>query len=171
MKTVKEENKFEKEQYLRAIEFISKIKLPLNISRTNYIRNCLNDNVITFNDIPADILENYKQNVNFNGDAITNAINQFTSLNLQYDITKSFDENISNYYVNHTNCFVYLNLQVLYIKNSINYSLFRLRKLSEIEDFNNIKEYSYPKNNYILGRANLPNNPVFLLFFIANNSN
>ena len=52
-----------KEKYLTAIEFISKIKLPLNISRTNYIRNMLNENVITFDDIPAEILENYKINI------------------------------------------------------------------------------------------------------------
>ena len=44
----------------KAIEFISKIDLPLNISRTNYIRNMLNCEVITLDDIPKEILENYK---------------------------------------------------------------------------------------------------------------
>ena len=60
MGNTENKNKSQREQ---AIEFISKIKLPLNISRTNYITSMLNNDVITYDDIPADILENYKQNI------------------------------------------------------------------------------------------------------------
>ena len=60
MEKTENKNKSQREQ---AIEFISKIELPLNVSRTNYIRNMLNGNVITYDDIPAEILENYKFNI------------------------------------------------------------------------------------------------------------
>jgi len=63
MKENKKDRNSQNEKYLTAIEFISKIQLPLNISRTNYITNMLNDNVITYDDIPAEILENYKLNI------------------------------------------------------------------------------------------------------------
>ena len=66
MKENKEDNKSQQERYLRAIEFISKIDLPLNVSRTNYITNMLNSNVITYDDIPTKILENYKLNIKGN---------------------------------------------------------------------------------------------------------
>jgi len=59
----KAENNSLKSKKEQALEFISKIKLPLNISRTNAITNMLNDNVITYGDIPAEILENYKLNI------------------------------------------------------------------------------------------------------------
>ena len=61
MEKIENKNKSQREQ---AIEFISKIKLPLNISRTNYITSMLNNDVITFDDIPKDILENYNLNIN-----------------------------------------------------------------------------------------------------------
>ena len=60
MGNTENKNKSQREQ---AIEFISKIKLPLNISRTNYITSMLICDVITYNDIPAEILENYKFNI------------------------------------------------------------------------------------------------------------
>ncbi len=57
-------NKSSESEKEKAIEFISKIQLPLNISRTNYITSMLNNNVITFDDIPTEILGNYKLSIN-----------------------------------------------------------------------------------------------------------
>ncbi len=68
------ENNSQKTQKQRALEFISKIELPLNVSRTNYISNSLNENIITFDDIPDDILENYKLNIG----------NNITSINVNF---------------------------------------------------------------------------------------
>ena len=163
MKKNKGKNKFQYSRYERAMEFISKIELPLNVSRTNYITNCLNDNIITFDDIPDDILENYKLNVDFREDlnTVAIAIKKFKSLNLEYDVTKSIKWNTSNFIENYRNCFGKIKLPILYIKKSIKYSFFRARKLYDIVDFDNIDEFSYPKNNCILGRANLPTRPVF----------
>ncbi len=163
MKKDKEESKSKDSDYIKAREFISKIELPLNISRTNYITNCLYGNIITFDDIPTHILENYKLNIKSseNINALAIAIEQFKLLKLEYDITKSIEYNISNFMTNYTKCFANINPPILLIESSIKYSFFRMRKLSEIVDFNNIQEYSYPKNSSGLGRANIPNRPVF----------
>ena len=46
MNKIKKEGKSQNLEKIKAIEFISKITLPLNISRRNYITNMLNNNVI-----------------------------------------------------------------------------------------------------------------------------
>ena len=44
---------------------------------------------------------------------IEKAIEQFNSIKLQYDITKSIDDNISDLSVNYTNCFANINPPIL----------------------------------------------------------
>jgi len=92
---------------------------------------------------------------------IINAINKFKCKNLHYDITKSIDYNINNYLVEYNNCFAGVNPPILYIKTKINHPFFRLRKLCSIKDIDDVNEYSYPRNNFVMGRANMPNKPVF----------
>ena len=161
MKENKKDSNSQNEKYLTAIEFISKIQLPLNISRTNTITNMLNDNVITYDDIPIEILENYKLNIGKNTSPVENAIMKFKDLKIQYDITKNIENNVNDFMVKYTDCFANINPPIFYIENKINYFFFRMRQLSDIVDFNNIDEYSYPKNSCVLGRANLPQKPVF----------
>ena len=92
-----------------------------------------------------------------------NAINNYLSKNLEYDINKSVDENYQIFYQHYDKCFSDINRPIYYLKIPINYSffLFRARNLSEINDFDSREEYSYPKCIHKLGRANLPCNPVF----------
>ena len=59
-------NNLRKSDKEEAVEFISKIKLPLKISQTNYITSRLICDIITDNDIPPEILENYKFNIDKN---------------------------------------------------------------------------------------------------------
>jgi len=102
--------------------------------------------------------------INFTEKEIKESIDKFKSLKIvPYSKGQNVLEYLKYFDNQYASCFKNGLLHIMTQKHQLSNSYFRFRKNSEIKDYNNVQEFSYPKpiDCKDLKRANLPGYPVF----------